>query len=435
MGGIPHGKRSIGTWLLAALALAALAGCAARPRAQPDAAQSLDAPIAFARDAVAELPQTPTYRIGINTEVTGTGAQIGDLSIRAARLAVEEINAAGGVRGVPIELVVRDCRSSPAAAVEQYRQAIADDRLVALLGPLKSAYAAPILPEHRRTTLPMLIGATNYHLTEQGDEHLFRMRPSDRLTAAAMVTLAVDRLGARRIGIVHDADAFGSGGAERVVAELERRGMALVARERYVTGESDFDPLVRRMAAAGVDTILIYGTNSTDVGVLLRAIRYWHLQVQIVTSPGGASTVTRNVAAEAQDGVYVATDALLSASPIGVHFEQAFARRFGMPPDTYIAWYYDAIYLLAGVLREHGAAPQALDAAIRATVYQGAQGVYRFDAAGEGLHQVALVRMDQGHSVPVGSYDEHGLVEVRGQGSGVRGQGSGVRGQGFILIL
>lgn len=421
MRSVAQRKRSICAWLLAALALA---GCAARPGGWNSAAQSLDSPLAFARDAAAELPQAPTYRIGINTEVTGTGAQIGDLSIRAAQLAVEEINAAGGVRGVPLELVVRDCRSNPAAAVEQYRLAIADDRLVALLGPLKSAYAAPILPEHRDTALPMLIGATNYRLTEQGDQHLFRMRPSDRLTAAAMVTLAVDRLGARRIGIVHDADAFGSGGAERVAAELDRRGLALAAHERYVTGESDFDPLVRQLAAARVDTILIYGTNSTDVGVLLRAIRYWHLPAQIVTSPGGASTVTRNVAAEAQDGVYVATDALLAASPLGAHFEQAFVRRFDMQPDTYIAWYYDAIYLLAQVLREGGADPQSLNAAIRATVYQGAQGSYRFDAAGEGLHRVTLVRMDRGQPALVGTYDAQGFVEVSGQETRARGQQS-----------
>jgi len=411
MGNALHQTRAIGAWLVATLALAMLAGCAVPPPA-PAADQSLDAPVVFARDAIDELPVAHSYRIGINTEVTGTGAQIGDLSIRAARLAVEEINAAGGVNGVPLELVVRDCRSNPATAVEQYHQAIADDNLVALLGPLKSAYAMQIVPEHRTSILPMLIGATNYHLTEQGDDHLFRMRPNDRMTAAAMVALAVEHLGAQRIGVIHDADAFGSSGTERVAAELAQRGMALVAREHYITGESNFDPLVRRVAEAHPDTILIYGTNSTDVGVLLRAIRYWHLQAQIITSPGGASSVTRNVAAEAQDGVYVATDALLDSSPIGSHFKQAFQQRFGMQPDTYIAWIYDAIYLLANTLRDHGSTPQALNAALHATTYQGAQGTYRFDATGEGLHQVMLVRIEHGQATTVGTYNAHGLVSV-----------------------
>jgi len=225
----------------------------------------------------AELPAAPSYRIGINTEVTGTGAQIGDLSIRAARLAVEEINAAGGVGGVPLALLVRDCRSDAAMAVEQYRQAIANDRLVALLGPLKLAYAVRIVPDHRSARLPMLIGATNATLTQQGDPNLFRMRTSDALTAAAMTGFAVDQLSARRVAIVHDADAFGSGGADTIVGDLAQRGLAPIAREHYVTGNREFDALVSAVKAAQSHAVLIYGTNPTDVGLLLRTIRYWKL--------------------------------------------------------------------------------------------------------------------------------------------------------------
>ncbi|MGB9633673.1 MAG: ABC transporter substrate-binding protein, partial [Chloroflexaceae bacterium] len=73
----------------------------------------LDTSVVFRSTALDELPPRASYRIGINAEITGAGAPIGDLGVRAARLAVEEINAAGGVNGVPLELVVRDCRSDP----------------------------------------------------------------------------------------------------------------------------------------------------------------------------------------------------------------------------------------------------------------------------------------------------------------------------------
>lgn len=391
---------------LALLALAGLVGCGAAPARDG----VLDTTVSFSTETIAEAPRLATYRIGINTEVTGTGAQIGDLSIRAARLAIEEINAAGGVNGIPLELVVRDCRSDVATAAAEYRHAVAADELVALLGPLKSAYAIAMVPEHRGSALPMFIGATNDTLTSPDHPNLFRMRPSDRITAAAMVALAVEELDARRVGIIHDSDAFGSGGARRVAAELEQRGMQPAASVSYPTGAKGFDELVHAMAAASVDTVLIYGTNPTDVGVLLRAIRYWKLDVTIVTSPGGASAVTRNVAAEAQDGIYVAVDAIFSDSTAGAAFEAAFLQRFGMPPDTYVAWYYDAIYLIAETLRRAEAGPARLGVAIRGAVYHGAQGRYQFDAAGEGLHHVTLVRMGGGEAAIVATYEARGLV-------------------------
>lgn len=390
----------------AALLAFAVTSCAVAPT-QPTA---LDSARVFSQTAFAESRQDTTYRIGLNTEVTGTGAQIGDLSIRAARLAVEEINAAGGVNGVPLALVVRDCRSDPAVALQQYQAALAQDRLVALLGPLKSAYAVGLVPEHQHSLLPMLIGATNAHLTEQGDTNLFRLRPSDRITGAAMVALAVDDLHAQRVALVHDAEAFGSGGAEVVTAELTRRGLPLVVRESYLTGTTDFETIARSVAAADVDTLLVYGTNSTDVGFLLRGLRYRGVTARIITSPGGASAVTHNVAGDAQDGVYVAADAFLPVSPNGRRFEARFVERFGLPPDTYITWYYDAIYLLAHALAEAGPEPSRLAQALRAAPYQGAQGTYSFDSSGEGLHQVWLVRMLGGEATPVGVYGPSGFL-------------------------
>jgi branched-chain amino acid transport system substrate-binding protein len=390
--------------LLALTCVLLLASCGT---SQPSLG-ALDTTAVFSQDTLSELPQSQTYRIGINTEVTGSGAQIGDMSIRAARLAVEEINAAGGVNGVPLELVVRDCRSDVVTALEQYRQAIATDRLVALLGPVKSAYAVPMVREHLQHSIPLFIGATNTTLTEQGDSNLFQMRPSIRVTAAAMVAFAVEHLSASRVGIIYDTDLHGSNGAARVKAELKLRDRFPVVEAYYETATNDYDGLAQQVAAAKVDTVFIYGTNPTDIGRLLRDLRYRNRDLTIVTSPGGASAVTYNLAGDAQDGIYVAIDSLLESTTAGAHFEQAFFQRFGLAPDTYVAWYYDAVYLLAATLRH---SPGNISEAIRRTPFEGAQGVYRFDANGEGLHTAALVRMLAGDIEMVGSYGEAGFAE------------------------
>jgi ABC-type branched-subunit amino acid transport system substrate-binding protein len=129
----------------------------------------------------------------------------------------------------------------------------------------------------------------------------------------------------------------------------------------------------------------------------------------VITSPGGATAVTYGIAAEAQDGIYVALDAHLAATPAGARFERRFEERFGLPPDTYIAWYYDAVYLLAAALATGPAGPAELSAALRAVEFTGAQGAYRFDERGDGLHEVVLAVMEGGAPQPVGRYSEAGL--------------------------
>ncbi|MBC8161325.1 MAG: ABC transporter substrate-binding protein [Roseiflexaceae bacterium] len=381
----------------------ALSGCAAVPRGV------LDTGTDFAQDALTELPAAPSYRIGIQTEVTGSGAQIGDLSIRAARLAIEQINASGGIDGVPLELVVRDCRSDVATALAEYHAAVESDQLVALLGPVKSAYAVPMVQEHLGDTLPLFIGATSTTLTEQGDQNLFQMRPSIKVTAAAMVAFAAERLGTARAGIIYDADLHGSNGALHLAEALRQHQLDIVTEIAYTTATVDYDPLARQVAAAKLDTIFIYGTNPTDIGLLLRALRYRVPNATIVTSPGGSSVTTHNLAGDAQDGIYVAVDSQLSGSNDGARFEQAFRDRFGLAPDTYVIWYYDAVYLLAETLRAQQGDPTALGEALRGTSHQGAQGRYHFNAQGEGLHSVVLASMSGGAPRLIGMFDERGF--------------------------
>lgn len=387
-------------WLVAAL-LVLLTGCT---QSTPPAL--LDSAAGIANSVLDEAPVVSAYRIGLQTEVTGDGAQIGDLTLRAARLALEEINAAGGIAGKPFELVVRDVRSSPEVALQQYQAAVAEDNLDALIGPFKSAYAVHVVPEHRKRDLPMFLGATNATLTELGDANLFRMRPSDKVTAAAMVAFALERLGSQRIGVVHDVDAFGSGGAARIRLELVAHTLTPTIEIGYVTGAQEMDAIARELADADVDTVLIYGTNGADVGRLLRSLRYWNVAAAVITSPGGATLPAHNIAAEAQDGIYVVTDALLHGAPDSVGFVERFHARFGFEPDTYIAWVYDAIGLLADRWRrDPEARGRELSELIRQTPFDGVQGEYRFDANGDGLHRVSIVQMMAGAATPLASFD------------------------------
>jgi ABC-type branched-subunit amino acid transport system substrate-binding protein len=112
---------------------------------------------------------------------------------------------------------------------------------------------------------------------------------------------------------------------------------------------------------------------------------------------------------------------LLAATPAGARFERRFYERFGLKPDTYVAWYYDAIHLLAAALERGPRGSEELRAAIHDQTFAGVQGRYRFDRRGEGLHQVVLATMRGGQPRLVGLYGEGGLRRVSAERAGQGG--------------
>ncbi len=151
-------------------------------------------------------------RIGYTPPITGPSAAEGALQLKAIKIALKEINAAGGVNGKKIDLRVVDNQSTNPGALAALQRAIEQEKVLALVGVVKSTQILAMSDAIKNYATPVMIGGTNATLTKQGNPWLFRVRPDDSVAAAAMVKYVKEDTKFTKIGILHDSDAFGSGG-------------------------------------------------------------------------------------------------------------------------------------------------------------------------------------------------------------------------------
>ena len=159
-------------------------------------------------------------------------AAAGSLQVKAIKLALKEINAAGGVNGKKIDLRIIDNQSTNPGALAALQKAVDQEKVLAMIGCLYSTQVFATSDATKNYGIPTMIGATNVNLTRQGNPWLFRVRPDDSVAASAMVKYIKEDTKFTKIGILHDADAFGTGGADLVEKGAKEAGLTVVKREK-----------------------------------------------------------------------------------------------------------------------------------------------------------------------------------------------------------
>ncbi len=165
-----------------------------------------------------------------------THAAGGALSVKSIKLALDEINAAGGVNGEKIDLRIIDSQSSNPGALASLQKAVEQENVLAMIGCLYSTQVLATSDAIKNYGIPTFIGATNVNLTKQGNPWLFRVRPDDSVAAGAMVKYIKEDTKFTKVGILHDTDAFGTGGADLVEKAAKEAGLTVVKREKFGTG-------------------------------------------------------------------------------------------------------------------------------------------------------------------------------------------------------
>jgi branched-chain amino acid transport system substrate-binding protein len=361
------------------LLVTTLAGCAPAPPANgaastPDAAR-------------------PPVRVALNTEMTGAGALGGDLSRKAADIAVSKINAEGGLGGRPMELVVEDAQSTNQGALAALNKAAGEDQAFAMVGPAKSTQILALEPRVRELGMPSFLGGTNPSFTRTGNPWIFRLRPTDALAGPAMARFLMDDLRVKKVGILHDSDAFGTTGADLVEQAVRDAGNQVVRRESYKTGDKDFTAQLLSLKSAGVEGLALYGLNIDDNVVILRQIREQGLDVKLVGSPSYSQTTLVDLAKDTIDGLYVVIDYFPGRTPESQAYLSAWKAAYGSEADGLAAWNWDALHIVRDVYALADGDRSKFRDAVRALKdYRGAVGTISFDANGDGLHSVDIMQ-------------------------------------------
>jgi branched-chain amino acid transport system substrate-binding protein len=245
----------------------------------------------WARPAGAEI------LIGAAAPLSGSNAALGEQLRRGAQMAVDDINATGGIRGERLAITFADDNCEPRKAVEVATGFVAE-KVRAVIGHYCSGASIPASKVYEKAGIVQISPAsTNPKFTDEGGWNVIRLVPRDDAQAAAAAELVLARFQGRKIAIVNDQSPAFAALAERFRASLQQKGVPPAVTESFKPGTKDFDELVQRLVAAEAGVVYFAGAY-VESGAIARALRAGGSQAQFVS---GDSLVTEDFLIQAKE--------------------------------------------------------------------------------------------------------------------------------------
>jgi branched-chain amino acid transport system substrate-binding protein len=319
-----------------------------------------------------------TIRIGEFASLTGKEAAFGQSSHKGTALAIDELNAAGGLLGKQIELITEDNRSTPGESVTIAKKLITRDKVVALLGEVASGRSLEAAPIAQASQIPMVSpSSTNPKVTEIGD-YIFRVCFIDPFQGKLLASFASSTLKARNVAILSDVSAPYSVGLAQYFREpFEAAGGKIVSEQKYSGGDKDFSAQLTAIKAAKPDAIIVPGYYN-EAGLIVRQARQLGIKVPLFGGDGWeAPELLQLAGAEALQGTYYSTHfSSESTEPLAQKFVAAYKAKYNETPDAMAALGYDSAMVLADAIKRANTTegPKVREALAATSNFPGATG-------------------------------------------------------------
>jgi branched-chain amino acid transport system substrate-binding protein len=337
--------------------------------------------------------------IGMYGALTGPTATFGQATREGVAFAIEEINASGGLLGRKLRLVAEDDQGKPEEAASVVSKLITRDGVIAIIGENSSSNTLAAAPIAQANRVPMVSpSSTNPEVTKKGD-YIFRVCFTDPFQGKALAQFVRQNLKLEKAAILEDVKSDYSRGLADVFAqELEKSGGAIVARQSYAAGDSDFRAQLTAIRQAAPQVLFVPGYY-TDAGQIALQARDLGLMVPLVGGDGWESAKLLEIGGEALNGSYfAATVSLASPDAATQKFVAAWQQKRGRAPEGLNALGYDAMMVVADAIRRAGSLDKtAIRDQIAATKgFGGASGEITFGPDRDPLKPVPIVGIREG---------------------------------------
>jgi branched-chain amino acid transport system substrate-binding protein len=321
-------------------------------------------------------------KVGEFASLTGGSASFGQSSHKGTALAIEEINAAGGVLGKKLKLITEDDQSTAGQPATIARKLISQDKIVALLGEVASSKSLEAAPICQQNKIPMISPAsTNPKVTEVGD-YISRVCFIDPFQGTVMAKFALSR-GWKKVAVLTDVKQdYAVGLAEFFKKHFTENGGVIVKEQNYSTGDKDFKPQITSLKAAEPDAIFIPGYYA-EVSLIAKQAKLLGIQAPLLGGDGWVGDSLIKVAGNALDGSFLSCHFSADDKDEMVQeFVKKFKAKYGEVPDDMAALGYDSAMILAEAIKTAGTTDgEKLKDAIAATKdHKGITGVITLDA-------------------------------------------------------
>ena len=322
-------------------------------------------------------------KIALAGPVTGPVAQYGDMQFIGAKMAIEQINKAGGVNGSQLEGVVFDDACDPKQAVAVANRIVNED-IQYVVGHLCSSSTQPASDIYEDEGILMITAAsTSPEITDRGYELVFRTIGLDSLQGPTAGKYIVEQIKPKKVAVIHDKQQYGEGIATAVRDVLQENNVEVAVFEGITAGDKDFSSLISKLRQAGVDFVY-YGGYHPELGLILRQSAEQGLNVRFMGPEGVGNSDISAIAGEASEGLLVTLPKAFDQDPKNAHLVEAFKAKNEDPSGPFVFPAYAAVQVIADGIRIAGTTDtDEVAEALRSNSFETPTGTLSFDEKGD----------------------------------------------------
>lgn len=337
--------------------------------------------------------------IGEYGSLTGSTATFGISTKNGIEMAVDEVNAAGGLLGRPVRIILEDDQGRPEEAQTVVTKLITSDRVVAILGEVASSRTLAAAPVAQANRIPMVTpSSTNPAVTEVGD-YIFRVCFIDPFQGLVMAKFATSSLGMRNVAVLRDIkNDYSVGLADVFIQNFRAMGGTITSDESYSEGDTDFSAQLTSIRATNPEAIFVPGYY-TDVGLIARQARSLGMTVPLLGGDGWDSPALIGIGGEALEGSYFSNHySVEDPSPAIQKFVSDYRARYGETPDALAGLAYDAAKVLFDAIRRADSTegPAIRDALAQTRDFAGVTGTTTLDEHRNAVKPAVVLQIKEG---------------------------------------
>jgi branched-chain amino acid transport system substrate-binding protein len=300
-------------------------------------------------------------KVGIYGDLSGQTSSFGQSTKNGALMAIDEINAAGGINGRKVEWVMEDDQGQPQQASTVVTKLINQDKVVAIIGEVASSNSLAAAPKAQEAKVPMITpSSTNPKVTQVGD-YIFRVCFTDDFQGAVAAKFASNTLKAKKAAILGDFQSdYSKGMSQYFEEEFKRLGGTIAQKQTYTQTDSDFKGQLTSIRSAAPDVIFVPGYYG-QVGVIAKQAKELGITAPLLGGDGWDAPQLWDLGGTALNGAYMVNHySVDDPSPAVQKFVAAYKAKYaGTAPDAIAALGYDAMNVLADAIKRAGTTESA----------------------------------------------------------------------------
>lgn len=342
----------------------------------------------FVSKGPSEQTLTEPIKIGFIAPLTGDAANLGENSKLAVQMALEEINAQGGINGRPLEVIYEDGKCNAKDAANAGNKLINVDRVPVIIGGLCSSETLAVSPVAENSKTVMLSPCSSApKITEAGD-YIFRDYPSDNFQGKFLAEYVFNTLGLRRVATLYCLSDYCLGLNETFTKKFKELGGEVVGQEGFEQTARDLRTQLTKIKGMNPDGLYFASyTEATIPG--LKQLKELGLKLKVFGADSWDDPKIWEETKEAGEGVFFTT-----VAPAIKEFQEKFASKTGKTETICAAQSYDAVYLIADIMKRGGLKSEDIKNALyQVKNYPGVSGTIGFDEKGNLLEVNYIIKV------------------------------------------